>query len=90
MPQQSTTPDLAQFAAYEDWEGEVEELLDLGCGVGFAVLVQRGRPVGGTGFVQLRQGFVACVENGMVAQITTYPDVDEARAAAERLAAERG
>jgi hypothetical protein len=64
--------------------------LDLGSGVGFAVLVQRGRPVGSTGFVQLRQGFVAWVENGLVARITTYPDVDEARAAAERLAAERG
>jgi len=77
------------FAVYEDWEAEVEELLDLGSGVGFAVLVQRGRPVGSTGFVQLRQGFVACVENGMVARITTYPDVDEGRAAAERFAAER-
>ena len=38
------------WAAYEDHESEAEEIQDLGNGVAFAVFVQRGRPVGSTGW----------------------------------------
>ncbi len=78
------------FVSYEEYEFEAEEILDLGNGVGFRVLVQKGRPVGSSGEVQLRYGTVSVWEDGKIARITNYTDIDEARAAAERLAEERG
>ena len=56
----------------------------------FGVLVQRSRPHGSDGFVETRLGVVSIWRDGRLAHATTYQDVDEARAAAERLAEERG
>lgn len=77
------------MGAYEHYEVELEELLDLGNGVVLTVPVQQGRPVGSTGVLELRQGFVMLHENGVIERVTAYPDPDEARAAAEQLAQER-
>ena len=77
------------IGVYEEFEVETEEFRDLGNGVGFGVNLQTGRPAGSTGVVQLRQGFVALVEGGLIQRVATYLDPDEARAAAERLAEER-
>jgi ketosteroid isomerase-like protein len=77
------------FASYEEFESEAEETLDLGNGVGLRVLFQKGRPVGSSGEVELRFGTVNVWEDGKIARITSYTDIDEARAAAERLAEER-
>ncbi len=76
--------------AYEEYEMELEEVLDLGNGVVFATLAQGGRPAGSTGRVRVREARVATWVDGMFARTTTYLDIDEARAAAERLAEERG
>jgi ketosteroid isomerase-like protein len=76
--------------AYEEFEVELHETLDLGNGVAFAVVVQRGRPVGSTGRVQLRYATTSIWVDGMIARQTNHSDTDEARAAAERLAGERG
>ena len=79
------------LGAYEEeHEFEAEETLDLGNGVGFRVLIQKGRPVGSSGEVELRYAAVSVWEDGMIARVTNYTDIDEARAAAERLAEERG
>jgi ketosteroid isomerase-like protein len=78
------------WTSYEESEFEAEETLDLGNGVGFRVLVQKGRPVGSSGEVQLRYGTVSVWEDGKIARIANYTDIDEARAAAERLSEERG
>jgi hypothetical protein len=78
------------LGAYEELKGEVEEFRDFGSGVVLTPVVQTGRPVGSTGVVRVREGHVALVENGLVLRITTYPDIDQARAAAERLVQERG
>jgi ketosteroid isomerase-like protein len=78
------------FDAYEEFEVELQETLDLGNGVAFAVVVQRGRPVGSTGRVQLRYATTSIWVDGMIALQTNHSDSDEARAAAERLAEERG
>jgi ketosteroid isomerase-like protein len=77
------------FASYEDYELEAEEILDTGNGVGFRVLVQKGRPVGSSGEVVLRYAAVSVWEDGKVVRMTNYTDIDEARAVAERLARER-
>jgi len=76
--------------AYEEFEVQRQETLDLGNGVAFGVTRASGRLVGSTGRVELRLATVAVWEEGLIARVTTYDDPDEARAAAERLAEERG
>jgi ketosteroid isomerase-like protein len=77
-------------ASYTDMEWRAEEIRDLGNSVTFAVILQRGRVVGSSGSVQLRYASVAEWRDGLIVRNTTYTDIDEARAAAERLAQERG
>jgi ketosteroid isomerase-like protein len=76
--------------AYDEFGVEAEEILDLGNGVTLAVVNQEGRPHGSSGEVQMRYAAVAIWVEGMIERYTTYTDIDEARAAAERLAKERG
>jgi ketosteroid isomerase-like protein len=78
------------FRPYEEYGVEVEEQLDLGCGVVFSVAVNKGRLVGSSALLQWRQGFVVLFDGDLVVRIASYGDIDEARAAAERLAQERG
>ena len=82
---------------FEDWrssysgiERTAEEIRDLGNGVTFAVILQQGRVVGSGGSVQLRYGSVLEWTDDLIVRNSTYTDVDAARAAAERLAEERG
>ena len=81
----------------EDWWGtwadhsiEVEQVVDLGRGVVFAPVREDGRLVGSDSRVEHRRGLVFLFVRGVVARHTAYRDIDEARAAAERLAKERG
>ena len=78
------------FEAYEEIGGETEEILDLGNGVTFAVVLQKGRPVGSGGWVQMRAGSIGVWAQGVLVRHMLYTDIDEARAAAERLAESRG
>jgi len=48
------------IAAYEEFEYVPEEPVELGNGVVFAVVSQKARPVGVTGYVHQREGWV-CV-----------------------------
>jgi ketosteroid isomerase-like protein len=77
-------------SAFADFEMVVEESHDLGCGVTLGVLLQRVRPHGSERLVERRYGSVASWRDGRVAHSNAYVDIDEARAAAERLAKERG
>ena len=77
-------------SAYEEYEVEPEEILDLGNGVTLGVGLQQGRPVGNSRRVQMRFASVAIWIKGAVVSQAMYTDVDEARAAAERLAAGTG
>jgi ketosteroid isomerase-like protein len=77
------------FRVYEELDFELEEVGHLGGGVVFAVVIQDGRLVGGGGHLRQREGWVYLCVGGSIARLTTS-DVDEARAAAERLAQERG
>ncbi len=74
------------------WEYErgSEELLDLGNGVAFGLFVQKGRPAGSGSRVEERVASVSEWEDGKIKRMTSYSDIDAARAAAERLAGERG
>jgi ketosteroid isomerase-like protein len=77
-------------APYEDLEFVREEFRDLGRGVTLVAVLSRGQLRGSTGLVESRTAFVATWANGLIERNTTYPDIDQARAAAERLAQERG
>jgi ketosteroid isomerase-like protein len=77
---------------YEEVEMKPDEILDLGSGVVFVVIRLTARPVGsaGSGLMRRRPLAFTWVE-GLVARQTAYADsIDEARAAAERLAESRG
>ena len=76
--------------AYENFELELEEALDVGNGVVLAVVVQRARPTDSTAKVRMRYASVNSQAAGLFERITNYTDIDEARTAAERLAEERG
>jgi ketosteroid isomerase-like protein len=82
----------AWFAAYEDIEIELEGFNDLGNGVTLNVLVTRGGLAGSSGgeLLEFRFGQVAEWRGELIARLGAYTDLDEARAAAERLAEERG
>jgi hypothetical protein len=58
--------------------------------VTFFVAFQRGTPTGSSGSVELGYATVSTWNDGLVERSTHYTDIDEARAAAERLAEERG
>ncbi len=75
---------------FEGFEVEVEELRDLGGEVLLAVNMMRGHPLGSAGEVWQRGAFVYEAKAGFAVRATAYTDIDEARAAGERLAQERG
>jgi hypothetical protein len=77
------------IGSYEEFEIEQEEVLDLGDGVAFGVERQTARLVGSTAYVHLRYAVVALWVEGLIERLMTYTDIDEGRAAAERLARER-
>jgi ketosteroid isomerase-like protein len=81
------------LGAFDELEFELEEILDLGNGVTLTVVNQRARPAGssssGGGYMQRQEALIGVWEQGMVTHATTYLDIDEAHAAAERLAEER-
>jgi len=80
----------------EDWHGnygeivfETEEILDLGGGIIFSVMIQDARLAGSHARVQQRYAAVYEWVDDKIFRVTAYSDFDEARAAAERLALER-
>ena len=77
---------------YEDLEEDDHEILDVGNGVVFTATRLSGhrRSAGGDIRVHGLYGFVHVWTHGKVSRVTVYPDIDQARAVAERLAKERG
>jgi ketosteroid isomerase-like protein len=78
------------WAAYENFEQELEEVPDLGKGVTFTVILQRGRPTASSGFLEERYAGVRTWADGLVDRYAVYSDIDQAPAAAELLAEQRG
>jgi ketosteroid isomerase-like protein len=78
------------IGSYERFEVELEECLDLDNGVVFSVVVQTASLARSSGYVTLRYAAVAVWEGALMVSVTNYSDIDEARAAAERLAEETG
>jgi ketosteroid isomerase-like protein len=81
----------------EDWWGtwgnhlmEVGEIVCLGRGVVFSSIREDGRLVGSDSHVEQRRGWFFLWVQGLIERQAVYLDVHHARAAAERLAEERG
>jgi ketosteroid isomerase-like protein len=78
------------WATWEDHHHEIEEILDFGHGVLSVAIWEDGCPRGSDARVQARHLQVFEWVQGEILRITGYADIDEACAAAERLAQERG
>jgi hypothetical protein len=80
------------MARFEDYEIDIEEVLDLGNGVMFVKSGHAGRPIGSPAHVRLPQEILVNVfvwEARLITHVVSSGDTPEARAAAERLAQER-
>ena len=78
------------FSIYESYETTADEILRLGENVLLTINTQVARLPGGSGSVRLHDAYVFLFEDGLIARHTAYRDIDEGRAAAERLVEERG
>ncbi len=79
------------FGSFAEVRFEVEKFVVLDDGVVLAVVNQEARPVGVDGQVHQREGWAICWSaDGLMVRLTVHADIDEARAAAERLAESRG
>jgi ketosteroid isomerase-like protein len=78
------------FGVYEEFGFEPAEFRDLGNGVTFSVISQRGRVADTAGWIPDRSAVVVTWTDGLIEKVTNFIDIDEARVAAERLAEERG
>jgi ketosteroid isomerase-like protein len=77
------------LGSYEVFEMKPEEVLDMGGGVTFVVGRQSGHLRGAAGRVDATFCVGLTWEHGLVVHVIAGLDIDEARAAAERLARER-
>jgi ketosteroid isomerase-like protein len=80
----------AWFAPYEEFAFKLERVSDLGHGVVFGVVHEQARMRGGSGVIRRHVAFVWEFRDGLIVRTAPYNDIDQARAAAERLAEERG
>jgi ketosteroid isomerase-like protein len=78
------------WATWDDHHHYAEEIVDLGHGVVFWVVREEGRIKDSDAYVETTNAWVTQWVEGRLMRFTTYKDIDEARAAAERLAEERG
>jgi len=81
---------MGYWATWEDHHHKIEEILDCGHGVLSVAVWEDGCPKGSDARVQMRHLQVFEWVQGKIIRITGYPDIDQARATAERLAEERG
>ncbi len=77
------------YRSFEDLRFELEEALDFGNGVIFAIVRQDARPAGSDARVRTREAWISVWDGGVFVRGSSYSDPDEGRAAAERVAQER-
>ncbi|HME02315.1 MAG TPA: nuclear transport factor 2 family protein [Solirubrobacteraceae bacterium] len=77
------------IGAFGNLEVQIEEIPDLGNETTFSVVAQSGCPVGSSGKVHMRFASITQWADQIIVRVTAYTNIDEARAAAERLAEER-
>ena len=78
------------FRSYAEYETTADEILRFGENVILTINTQMARLPGSSGFVRPHDAYVFLFEDGLIARHTPYQNINQARAAAERLAKERG
>jgi uncharacterized protein (TIGR02246 family) len=78
------------WLTWDEHHHYLDEVAAVGRGVEYLVIREDGRMKAGGALVVARNAWVMTWQDGKVRQATMYPDLDEGRAAAERLAEERG
>jgi ketosteroid isomerase-like protein len=78
------------WSSYERLEIDVQEIVDVGNRAVLAAFRMEGPPKGSTAKVQTLMALIYQWEDGLIVRVTNYAKLDEARAAAERLAEEWG
>ena len=78
------------YGTFDEFRVSLEEVRDFGNGVVLAANRHWGRVIGSAVPIDQRAAFVYEFVDGLVVRVTECNDLDEARAAAERLAQERG
>ena len=81
---------LEWWSLWQEHNHYVEEAVVLSERVGYAIIREGGRMKNSGSVVEARVAHVLESIDGLVVRDTTYTDIDAARAAAERLAEERG
>src|SRR5436190_13345148 len=66
------------IAAYDDWEQDVEEILDAGGNQVLAITRQRGRLRDSHSWVDLEAGFVYTIDDGLLVRADVYGSRAEA------------
>jgi ketosteroid isomerase-like protein len=75
---------------FEDFKIRNETVVDLGNGIVYSAFHQEGRLAGSTAVVDEKGAMILEWVEGMIVRVIRRQDIDEARAAAERLADELG
>jgi ketosteroid isomerase-like protein len=78
------------WSSYERLEIDAQEIVDIGNGVVLTAFRLKGVPTGSGAEVQTRMALIYEWVDGVIVRATNYADIDEARAAAERLVESRG
>jgi ketosteroid isomerase-like protein len=77
------------WSIWDEHEHYIEEMVDLGGGVIYAVVREDGRISGSEARVEQTNGFVLEWADGLVTRVTVHANTDAGRIAAERLSRER-
>jgi ketosteroid isomerase-like protein len=77
------------YAPFEERNSEIVDVVELGGGVLLTVVDMSARPAGSSGVIRMCLATVWVLTEGLIERQTNYSDIEEARAAAERLAQER-
>jgi len=78
------------FGSLERYDVRIEEIHDLGNGVIWLVVLQIAHTAGSRSLIRARSAPVFVWAECRIKRVTVYPDIDEARAAAEDLAEQGG
>jgi ketosteroid isomerase-like protein len=78
------------LSSYGAFDTEAEEIANLGGGITFVVVRQSGQLLGAAGRTQQRFAWAITWERRLTVHVLAAMDIETARAAAERLARERG
>ncbi len=77
------------IGGFDEYSVTVEQLHDLGSGVVYAIAVQHCRTAGRNAALRLRYAPVFVWDRDIAIRVTHYRDIEQGRAAGERLAATR-